>query len=105
MLIAECGLVMTRKLTVEAQYLVTFAVCAALGWMCGAAVAQGQDQEALLRKLSGDDANAVREAAEAVGNAPPKGREELIAATEAVKAALGTTKDAKAERAIRLALG
>ncbi len=90
-------------------------ICVCYGAWGGVALAQTSkptlveakqlDQDARLRKLSGDDANAVREAAEAVGNAPPKGREELVAATEAVKAALGSTKDAKAERALRLALG
>ncbi len=57
-----------------------------------------------MRKLSGEDANAVRDAAEALAKSPPKGHEALEAAAEAVKSALGTTRDAKAERALRLAL-
>jgi len=62
------------------------------------------ERDPLLEKLSGD-AQAVREAADVIASAPPKGREAREAATEAVKGALATTRDAKAERALRLALG
>jgi hypothetical protein len=54
--------------------------------------------------LSGD-AEGVVQAAEAIEKAPPKGKEAREAAAEAVKGALATTRDAKAERALRLALG
>jgi hypothetical protein len=84
-------------------------------WLCGDVLAQVErrddsaaskaDQDPLLRKLAGDDANAVREAAEALAESPPKAREALEAATDAVKSALGTARDPKAERALRLALG
>src|SRR2546423_1199147 len=101
------------------QYLVPAAALAFLSAWCGATLAQVQQdrpkteskavsdpvQEPLLRKLSGDDASAVREAAEALAKSPPKDREKLEKAAEAVKAALGATRDAAAERSLRLALG
>src|SRR5438552_19070387 len=69
----------------------------------GSAESGKLDHEALLRMLHADEPESVRQAAEAIQKATPKRREELVAVTEAVKAALGTTKDAAAERAVRLA--
>src|SRR5262249_25109897 len=66
---------------------------------------KARDQEELLRLLGGDDPRLVQQAAEEFQKALPKSREALEAATEGVKSALGTTRDAKAERALRLALG
>jgi hypothetical protein len=63
------------------------------------------DQETLLRQLAGDDPRLVRQAAEAIAKTPPKGKEDLNAAAEAVKSALSTTQDAEAEATLRLALG
>jgi hypothetical protein len=63
------------------------------------------DKETLLALLHNDDADEVRRAAEQVALSPPQKREDLLATAEAVKAALGTTRDAVAEQALRLALG
>lgn len=67
--------------------------------------ATNSDPDPLLRQLAGNDANAVRQAAEEIAQSIPKDKEKREAVAEAVKSALGTTKDAKAERALRLALG
>jgi hypothetical protein len=66
---------------------------------------QALDQETLLRLLHGGDPRSTRQAAEALQNATPQAREELVEVAEAVKSALSTTRDAAAERALRLALG
>lgn len=59
----------------------------------------------LIRLLHGDDSRSVLQAAERIQKAdPPKG-DELIALADAVKSALATTRDFKAEAALRLALG
>ncbi len=63
------------------------------------------DRKALVQMLTADDPRRVREAAEAVQKSPPKDKEELNAVTDAVKSALGSTRDSKAEVALRLALG
>ena len=62
-------------------------------------------QEELLRLLHNGNAAEVRRAADSILRSPPKGREELTAAADAVKWALGQTKVADAEVALRLALG
>jgi len=67
--------------------------------------AKAPDREALMRMLTGDDSRGVREAAEAVQKSPPKDKKERTAVAEAVKSALGATRDTKAEVALRLALG
>jgi hypothetical protein len=67
--------------------------------------AKAIDQEALLRMLSGDDPREVRQAADQIRQAPPMGQDNLVAVAEAVKSALGKTKDTAAECALRLALG
>ncbi len=90
------------------QYLVLAVVWLLIGSSLGQttfAQASNSDQDPLLRKLASDDANAVREAADEIAKSPPKDKERREAAAEAVKSALGTTRDAKAERALRLALG
>ena len=63
------------------------------------------DKEALLRMLTGEDPRLVRQAAEAVQKSVPNDKEELAAVADAVKSALGSTRDTKAEVALRLALG
>jgi hypothetical protein len=113
-------LIVLRYSVCSAKYYIIGTVCILLGLaICcvgsaqivqekrqdAAAAARKVEQDPLLRKLGGDDVNSVREAAEALEKSRPQGREALEAATEAVKSALGTTKDANAERALRLALG
>src|SRR5438093_561320 len=63
------------------------------------------DQADLLRRLHGDDPPSAREAAAAIQMAAPTNRDDLLALADAVKSALSTTRDAKAEAALRLALG
>lgn len=63
------------------------------------------DLETALRLLQGDKPADVRRAAESLQQSPPQEREKLEAATEGVKSALSTTRDADAEAALRLALG
>lgn len=98
---------------------ITIVVCGVMGaWSGRYALAQSPkassanssqvrklDQKEVLRLLASGEADSVRQAAEAIEKEPPKEREELVAVTERVKSALGTTKDAGAERALRLALG
>jgi hypothetical protein len=67
--------------------------------------AKALDREALVRMLMGDDPRRIREAAEAVQKSPPKDKEELSKLADAVKSALSSTRDSKAEVALRLALG
>jgi len=59
----------------------------------------------LVGLLHGDDPRSVREAAEVIQKAAPPTGDDLLALAEAVKSALATTRDAKAEAALRLALG
>ena len=63
------------------------------------------DQKELVRLLHGDDPRSVREAAEIIQKAAPPTGDDLLALADAVKSALATTRDAKAEAALRLALG
>src|SRR5689334_14094875 len=73
-----------------------------------AAMANGQaappDQETLLRLLADQDPKAQCEAAEALQKATPAKREALVEVAEAVKSALAMSRDASAQRALRLAL-
>jgi hypothetical protein len=69
------------------------------------AEAAAVDHKELIRQLHGDDPRSVREAAETIQKAVPPTGDDLIALADAVKSALATTRDAKAEAALRLALG
>jgi hypothetical protein len=77
--------------------------------LASAAAAQTQaeklDDETIVRLLAGGKPDELRRAADALRASPPKDREALLAAAEAVKSALSTTRDATAEAALRLALG
>jgi hypothetical protein len=79
----------------------------ACGWAASVLAQQPKtdDQQELLRVLGSDDPRLVVQAAAALQKATPKAREELVSAAHAVKSALGSTRDAAAERALRLALG
>src|SRR5262245_12934597 len=59
----------------------------------------------VLRLLRDENPAEVRRAGESLRRSPPKGREELVTAAEAVKFALGIAKDLDAEVSLRLALG
>jgi hypothetical protein len=71
----------------------------------GQGAAKTLDHEAILRLLQKGNPMELRQAAESLQKSPPKEREELLAAAEAVKSALSMTRDATAEAALRLALG
>jgi hypothetical protein len=62
-------------------------------------------QQEILRLLASEKPSEVRRAADSLRGSPPKQREELVAAAEGVKYALGIAKDPDAEIALRLALG
>ena len=63
------------------------------------------EQDKLIRLLAEGEASSLVQAAESIQQAAPKTDEGRAAVADAVKSALSTTRDAKAEAALRLALG
>ena len=63
------------------------------------------DQETVLRLLRGGEPAELGRAADSLQKSPPKEKEQLAEAAEAVQSALSTTRDSDAEAALRLALG
>jgi len=63
------------------------------------------DQETVLRLLRGGEPAELGRAADSLQKSPPKEKEQLAEAAEAVQSAVSTTRDSDAEAALRLALG